>query len=84
MVQRFYFIEALIILLILALIGTAIKYPRDVFIELPKGIFDRIFVREVNGVIGSLLVVILLPLFLYGKIMGWHGAKRKKSKIIQR
>jgi hypothetical protein len=36
MVQRHYFVEVLIVLLVLGLIVTAIKYPRDVFVELPK------------------------------------------------
>jgi hypothetical protein len=80
MVQRYYFIEAIIILLTLGLTVTAIKYPKDVFVELPKEIFNTLFVRDVKSGVGLILIIVLLPIFLLGRFMGWHKSSKRKAK----
>jgi heme A synthase len=80
MIQRYYFIEVIIVLFIVALIATAIKYPKDVFVELRKGLFYRVFVHRVSGIIGIILIILLLPFFLYGKLMSWNKSTKRKSR----
>lgn len=69
--QRYYIIEGLFILLGLALVVTAIKYPKDVFVKLPLEIIKLPF-RRVWWLISLPLTILAIPLIYFGEKYKWR------------
>jgi hypothetical protein len=68
--QRYYIIEGLFILLGLAFVAVAIKYPKDVFIKLPLEIIKLPF-RKLWWLISLPLTILAIPLIYFGEKYKW-------------
>ena len=69
--ERNYILEGIFILLGLAAIATAIKYPKDVFIKLPLEIIKAPF-RRIWWIITLPLIVLAIPLIYFGEKYKWR------------
>jgi hypothetical protein len=69
--QRYYIIEGLFILVGLALLVTAIKYPKDVFVKLPIEIIKLPF-RRLWELITLPLTILAIPIIYFGEKYKWR------------
>lgn len=69
--QRYYIIEGLFILVGLALLVTALKYPKDVFIKLPLEIIKLPF-RRLWELITFPVTILAIPIIYFGEKYKWR------------
>jgi hypothetical protein len=79
--ERNYIIEGLFILLGLALVGTAIKYPKETLVKLPLGIAYYVVVRPLKSILLMPIWVIGLPVIYFGEKYNWSITPTIKSLL---